>query len=113
MCLPIKHITPSEVKLEISKLNTKNSPGYDKIDATIIKSLPNKAILFLTLIFNAIFRLSHFPSQWKCAEIIMIKKPNKPENLITSYRPISLLSIFSKMFESIFLSRLSIILDNS
>lgn len=112
MSLPIRHFSPSEVKGEIKNLNPKKSPGYDNIDATVIKHFPKKAILFLTLIYNSVLRLGHFPSQWKCAEIIMIKKPNKPENEITSYRPISLLSIFSKIFEKIFLSRLSPILEN-
>ena len=35
-----------------------------------------------------------------------IKKPNKPEKLISSYRPISLLTTFSKIFEMLFVSRL-------
>jgi len=48
----------------------------------------------------------HFPSQWKCAVITMIPKPGKPENLVQSYRPISLLPTFSKIFERIFLSRI-------
>ena len=106
MDLPIKHITPKETKMEISALNNKKSPGYDKIDAHTIKLLPPKAVLFLTLIYNSMLRLQHFPSQWKCAEIIMIYKPNKPENLVSSYRPISLLPIFSKIFEKLLLKRL-------
>ena len=41
----------------------------------------------------------------------MVPKPGKPENDIKSYRPISLLSSFSKIFERIFLRRLQPILD--
>jgi hypothetical protein len=72
---PIKHVTLNEVKEEIKKLNIKKSPGYDTIDGYVTKSLPTKALILLTNIYNAILRLSHFPSQWKCAEIIMIEKP--------------------------------------
>ena len=72
----------------------------------MIKSLPKKGMIFLTTLFNSILRLNYFPSQWKYAEIIMILKPNKQENVLTSYRPISLLSIFSKIFERILLERL-------
>lgn len=43
----------------------------------------------------------------------MIQKPNKPEHLKTSYRPISLLVTFSKIFEKLFLKRLSPILENN
>lgn len=106
MELPIRHIRPNEVSNEIKYLQNNKSPGYDKIDAKTVKLLSKKSVLFLTLIFNSILRLHHFPSQWKCAEIIMINKPNKPENTITSYRPISLLVVFSKIFEKIFLRRM-------
>lgn len=111
MDLPIKHITPSEVQSEVNKLNNAKSPGYDKIDSKVIKALPKKGIIFLTTIFNSILRLNHYPSQWKYAEIIMILKPNKPENSVSSYRPISLLSTFSKIFERLFLKRLLPILE--
>ena len=111
MDLPITHITPSEVRNAISKLNNTKSPGYDNIDSRVVKSLPKKGVLFLTTIFNSILRLSHFPSQWKYAEIVMILKPNKPENTVASYRPISLLSTFSKIFERLFLKRLLPIIE--
>lgn len=112
MSEPIKPFSFREVLQEINKLNLKKSPGYDKIDAKAIKFLPKKGIVFLTTLFNSIIRLSHFPSQWKHAKIIMVRKPNKPENLLSSYRPISLLPIFSKLFERLFQSRLLPILED-
>ena len=81
MDFPITHIRPKEVILEISKLNNKKTPGYDKISAKDIKLFPKKAVLYLTLIYNSIMRLQYFPLQWKCAEIVMVPKPNKPQNL--------------------------------
>lgn len=110
MDFPIKHVSPNEVQSEI-KISKKKSPGYDQIDANVVNKLTRKSIIFLTLIYNSILRLNHFPSQWKCAKIIMISKPNKPENLLSSYRPISLLSIFSKIFEKILLRRLLPVLE--
>lgn len=106
MDLPIKAFSPREVQNEISKLNNLKSPGHDKIDSKVAKSLSKKSVLFLTLIYNSILRLSHFPTHWKRAEIIMILKPNKPENTMSSYRPISLLPTFSKIFERLFSNRL-------
>lgn len=112
MDLPIKSFSPREVLDEITKLNNFKSPGYDKIDPIVAKSLSKKSLLFLTLIYNSILRLSHFPSQWKHSEIIMIPKPNKPEHIISSYRPISLLPTFSKIFERLFSSRMLPIIEN-
>ena len=98
MDLPIKPVSPNEVQVEINKLNNNKTPGYEGISGRVAKHLPKKAIIFLTLIYNSALRLNHFPSQWKCAQIVMVNKPNKPENIVTSYRPISLLVIFSKIF---------------
>ena len=42
----------------------------------------------------------------------MVLKPNKREYEVTSYRPISLLSVFSKLFERVILKRLLPILEN-
>lgn len=41
----------------------------------------------------------------------MIKKPNKPEEMVTSYRLISLLSMISKIFEKLLLKRLKPLLN--
>lgn len=58
MDLPIKHITPEEVKSTVNKLNNTKSPGYDNIDVKVVKFLPRKGIIFLTTIFNSILRLN-------------------------------------------------------
>jgi hypothetical protein len=41
--------------------------------------------------------------QWKVAQIILLLKPGKPPNELTSYRSTSLLPIVSKVFENILL----------
>lgn len=65
----------------------------------------------LMYLINAVFRLKHVPSIWKVAEIIMIPKPGKLLNEVTSYRPISLLPIISKVFEKLLLKRLKPIIE--
>lgn len=77
MDLPIRHITPNEVRDKINNLKMGESPGYGRIDINVVQNLTQKSIIFLCLIYNSILRLNHFPSQWKCAEVIMIPKPNK------------------------------------
>ena len=39
------------------------------------------------------------PPTWKLANIVPIQKPNKDTNKVTSYRPISLLSVIAKTLE--------------
>jgi hypothetical protein len=57
----------------------------------------------LTAIFEP---TGYFPAQCKVAQIILILKPGKPPNDLTSCRPISLLPIVSKVFEKHLLERL-------
>ena len=94
----------------MNKIKTKKSPGYDLITGEILKNLPRKAIIKLTNLVNA-FRLKFVPIAWKCAEVIMILKPGKPPQDRTSYRPISLLTVMSKLFEKLLLKRLKPIID--
>ena len=102
----IKPIKVAETSNVIHNLNTKKTPGIDSITGQILKELPSKAKRYLTILFNAMLRLKIFPQQWKIAQIILIPKPGKDLKELTSYRPISLLSIVSKVFEKLLLKRL-------
>src|SRR5215469_8941098 len=92
-------------------LNNKKSPGHDLITGQIIKQLPDLALLKLQYIINACFRLRYVPKLWKTAEVIVIPKPGKPTTEVSSYRPIPLLPIMSKIFEKILLKRLNNIIE--
>jgi hypothetical protein len=65
--------------------------------------LPIIGIKYLTQLFNAVLLKGYFPVQWKVAHIILILKPGSPPNELTSYRPVSLLLIGSKVFEKLLL----------
>jgi len=106
MARPVKPFSPSEVKEEIKKCANHKAPGFDLITGQILNKLPSRAVLLLTTIYNSILRITYFPILWKFAQIIMIHKPGKPPNRVTSYRPFSLLPIMSKIFERILLKRI-------
>ena len=105
---PLQWINPLEVVREIKNIKIKKSPGCDGINGRLVKCLPHCAVVHLTAVYNSVLRSGHFPTCWKLAEIILINKPGKPENCVDSYRPISLLPIFSKIFERLILNRLQI-----
>jgi hypothetical protein len=73
--------------------------------------MPRKGVVHLTAICNAIIRMGYFSVQWKVVQIIMIPEPGKPLEETSSYRPISLLPIMSKIFEKPILKRLRPILE--
>ena len=78
----------------------------DLMSGKVFKGLPRKAITLLTTLYNSILRVSYYPLLWTFAQIIMVPKPGKPVEDVTSYRPISLLHIPSKVFEKLLLKRL-------
>jgi hypothetical protein len=65
----------------------------------------SKATVFLTYIYNSCLKLCYFPKEWKHAVVIPIPKPGKDPSNPSDYRPISLLSFISKVFERIILNK--------
>lgn len=100
--------------LKILKSCNGKTPGFDLISYVMLKNIPQNALLFLLRIYNHILSKGVFPDSWKNAIIIPIHKAGKNPQLLSSYRPISLLSCISKVFEKILSSRLSAwILDHN
>ncbi|KAL4091433.1 hypothetical protein QTP88_026125 [Uroleucon formosanum] len=110
---PVKYFSPSEVKFVIDKYPHKKFPGFNLITGEVARCLPKKAIIHLTHIFNCILRFSYFPILWKFSTIIMIPKPKKPPDSVSSFRPISLLPFFAKILEKLILKRILPSISNS
>jgi len=91
-------ITTKEIKDIIKSLPSETSSGYDEIPLKILKiSMPLIASP-LTYLGNICISKGRFPARLKYLQIIPIfKKGNKTE--LTNYRPISLFTSFSKIFE--------------
>ncbi|KAJ4428844.1 hypothetical protein ANN_25837 [Periplaneta americana] len=97
----ISYTTPQELSHFIQRLPNKKYPGHDLISNIVLKKLTNKALTYFTIILNAALLIGYFPRAWKLAEIIVFHKPNKPKQLPSSYRPISILPTLSRLFEKV------------
>jgi Notch-like protein len=83
----------------IKSLKPTNSHEYDEISAKILKSSSHFVSSPLTYIFNKSLATGIFPSQMKYSIIKPIfKKGDK--NSMSNYRPVSLLTSFSKIFDN-------------
>ena len=100
----LQEATPDEIIRIISKLNS-NTPGHDEICLKDIQPVIDILINPLTHITNLSLLQGVFPEELKKAKIIPLYKANDPM-LFSNYRPISLLPLFSKVFERIMYNRL-------
>jgi hypothetical protein len=106
-----KKFKATEVRSAIQQLRSRKAPGHDVITGKVLKELPDIGIRAITQIFNSVLRTGYFQGQWKVTQIIAILKPGKPAEEVTSYRPISLLPILSKLLEKLLLTRIHSILQ--
>ena len=60
----------------------------------------------LARLFTSSIQLGYIPSAWKLAPLRTLLKPDKLPSLTTSYRPISLISSITKLFERVIEQRL-------
>lgn len=103
---PLPPVTPDEVADVIKGLHHRKAPGRDGMTNRVFKLLPAQLIVLLTAIFNGALAHNMFPQSWKEAIVIGIPKPGKPRSSPSSYRPISLLSAFGKIYERLIYKRL-------
>ena len=106
-------ITEQDVKDQISLLNIKKAYGPDGISPIFLKEGGTGIVKSLTLLFNSCLQQQIMPSTWKQANVLPLFKKGSRSDL-NNYRPISLLSCVSKLFEKIIHKYLyNFLLDNS
>ena len=83
-------------------MGNSSSCGVEGIDSTSLKLLAPLLTKPLTHLANLSVRDSKFAIKWKTAKVVPIfKGKEKPRNKTSSYRPISLLPVLSKLIERI------------
>lgn len=98
--ITLKHITEDEIKQSIKKLKNKKSVGPDEVPTYIVKGCSEFLVKPLQKILNTSLKQGVFPTEWKRSRVCPIHKQGR-RDLIQNYRPISILSVFAKIYESI------------
>ena len=88
--------TKQEISSLITNLPNKTSSGHDNISNIILKELCEPLLDILDYVINESLKQGVFPTIMKIAKVVPLYKAGDQE-LVTNYRPISLLMMISKI----------------
>ena len=106
-----KKISIEEARNVIRTLDPKKAIGIDTISAKILKDVEAILAKPVFMIFNMMIDEDTFPSQAKIASILPLYKDKGERSDKTNYRPLSILSALSKIFERLIHNQLASYVD--
>jgi hypothetical protein len=89
----VRRIQESEVKEALKKMKTGKALGPDDIPIEVWRYLGDIAIVWLTKLFNTIFRSNKMPDEWRRSILVPIFKNKGNIQSCTNYRGIKLMSM--------------------
>ena len=98
--LTLHEVHEDNVRNIIKRMKNKGSTGFDAMSNLLLKSLKECLIRPITDIVNTSIRTGVVPDQWKIAKVIPLHKGGDSTSF-NNYRPISLLSVYSKVLEKV------------
>ncbi len=101
----LEPVTENELMNEIINLSENKSAGHDEISAKMIKEIKGEILKPLTYIYDLTFLTGKIPKFLKIALVTPVFKANET-NRFENYRPISVLTCFSKLLEKLMYKRL-------
>ncbi len=99
---PLKYL---ELKMAIKTMKSKTT-GPDMIHIDMLRNLNRSQLDIILALLNRVWSDKKLPTPWLEAHIIPLLKPNKDPDDPSSYRPISLTNVLSKIMEKIVTKRL-------
>ena len=100
-----KDFTVEETRNAVASMKKKKASGEDGITGEVFKSAFDILPKYITALYNGCLRKGVFPKRRKVAKLIPIVKPEKENNdVVSKFRPISLLNTVGKVLEKLLVS---------
>ena len=99
-------VTPKRVKKVIMNLDLSETSGPDCTPVVILKNCEPEFSFILAELFNKYLKESCFPDCWKVSSVVPVFKNVGERSTAKNYRPVSLLSVVSKVFEKLVNNRI-------
>ena len=94
-------VTKVVMNLDLSKAS-----GSDCIPVVVLKNCGPELSYILAELFNKCLKKSCFPDCWKFSSVVLVFKNVGERSTAKNYRPVSLLSVVSKVFEKLVNNRI-------
>ena len=94
----IPEIKPQQVADIISKISVSKATGHDGLNAKILNLIAPSFIHPLCRLLNLSIATNAFPDKWKVGQVTPLNKGGQQRER-NNYRPISVLTILSKIIE--------------
>ena len=94
-------VTPKMVKKFIIKLDLSKAAGHDCIPVVVLENCEPELSYILAELFHKSLKESCFPDFWKVSSVVPVFKNVGEKSTAKNSRPFSLLSVVSKVFESL------------
>jgi ribonuclease HI len=99
--------TKDEILDAIMTFNPNKAPGLDGFNSDIMLQTFTCIPDTFTTIYNLCLKSNEFPTIWKKSKVQILTKPgNRSPEDPSTYRPISLLSVFGKLLEKLMIDRI-------
>ena len=99
VCNSVYHepVTDNAIMSIIESMNPRKSVGPYSIPVKLLKIIKVAISRLLAIMVNESFIYGYFPNKLKTSEVISLHKKDSTQKT-NNYRPVSLLSVFSKIF---------------
>lgn len=103
---PIPAVTLQEIQLASTRLSPGKAPGPDGVPNEALRVAARTHPTMFQKVYSQCLIEGIFPSPWKRARLVLLRKGDKPADQPSSYRPLCMLDTTGKMFERIISNRI-------